>query len=79
VVSPRTGRLDRIKKLPVYAREGVGHLWLIDPLQRTLEVLRLESGRWTIIGTHGDDRIRAEPFEAIELELSALWTDAAAE
>jgi Uma2 family endonuclease len=80
VVSPKTGRLDRLKKLPVYAREGIGHLWLVDPLQRTLEVLRLDDGRWTIVATHGDDdRVRAEPFEAVELELSALWTDGAAE
>jgi Uma2 family endonuclease len=80
VVSPKTGRLDRRKKLPVSAREGIGHLWLVDPLQRTLEVLRLDDGRWTIVATHGDDDcVRAEPFEAVGLELSALWTDGAAE
>ena len=48
--------------------------WLIDPLARTLEVLKLESGRWTILATHaGNEVVRAEPFEAIELELAALW------
>jgi Uma2 family endonuclease len=41
-----------------------------------LEVLRLESGRWLTLAVHRDDaRIRAEPFEAIELELGALWAD----
>ena len=48
--------------------------WLIDPLARTLEVLKLEGGRWTILATHaGNEIVRAEPFEAIELELAALW------
>jgi len=48
--------------------------WLIDPLARTLEVLKLEHGRWTILATEvGSAVVRAEPFEAIELELAALW------
>jgi len=43
-------------------------------LSRTLEVLRLEGGCWTILAMHaGDEVVRAEPFEAIELELAALW------
>ena len=42
VVSPSTGRSDRVLKMPVYAREQVGHLWLVDPRLRTLEVYRLE-------------------------------------
>ncbi len=78
VLSPRTARLDRTDKLPIYAREQVAHAWLIDPLARTLEVLRLENGRWSIVGTHGGDaRVHAEPFEAIELDLGFLWADLA--
>ena len=74
VLSPSTASLDRVKKLAIYAREQVGHAWLVDPDARTLEVLRLESGRWTILATHGGDEVaRAEPFADIELELSALW------
>lgn len=76
VLSPSTARLDRAKKLAIYARERVQHTWLIDPAARTLEVLRLENGRWTILATHaGDEIVRAEPFDAIEIELAALWTD----
>ena len=76
VLSPSTSRLDRAQKLAVYARERVPHAWLIDPLARTLEVLRLDSGRWTILATHaGAEVVRAEPFAEIELELSSLWAD----
>ncbi len=76
ILSPSTASLDRVKKLAVYAREQVAHAWLIDPLARTLEVLRLDAGRWTILATRaGDDIVRAEPFTAIALELSALWAD----
>jgi Uma2 family endonuclease len=74
VLSPSTASLDRVKKLTIYAREEVSHAWLIDPDARTLEVLRLESGRWTILATHaGAEVVRAEPFVDVELELAALW------
>jgi len=76
VLSPSTSRLDRADKLPIYAREQVRHAWLVDPITRTLEVLRLERERWVILATHaGDAKFRAEPFDAIELELGALWAD----
>jgi Uma2 family endonuclease len=76
VLSPGTARLDRQKKLAIYAREGVGHAWLLDPLQRTLEILRLEGSHWVIVGIHADqDEVKAEPFEATSLELARLWAD----
>ena len=74
VISPSTAQIDRAKKLRIYAREQVRHAWLIDPLARTLEVLRLENDRWSIVTTAREsETFRAEPFEAIELELSLLW------
>ena len=76
VLSPSTATIDRAKKLRIYAREQVAHAWLIDPIVRTLEVLRLEHGRWTILGTHaGSDVVRAEPFTEIDLDLASLWAD----
>lgn len=74
VLSPRTAKYDRTDKLPIYARERVGWAWLVDPLLRTLEALRRDGERWTLLGTWRDDAlVRAEPFDAIELELAALW------
>jgi len=65
-----------VQKLAIYAREGVAHAWLVDPDAGTLEVLRLEHARWTILATHaGADVVRAEPFAEIEIALSALWAD----
>ena len=76
ILSPSTAQLDRAKKLAIYAREQVPFAWLIDPSLGTLEVLRLDGGRWTILGAHyGDEVVRAEPFTEIELELSAFWAD----
>jgi len=74
VVSPDTGRLDRTRKMPVYAREGVRHLWLVDPLARTLEVYRLEAGGWVVAGAHGGDVSECvEPFADLTLEVRRWW------
>jgi Uma2 family endonuclease len=74
VVSPSTEAIDRGRKLRIYAREGVAHAWLVDPLRRSLEVLTLESGTFSQLDEHhGDARVRARPFDAIELELRSLW------
>lgn len=60
--------------MPLFAREGVAHLWLLSPGARTLEVYRLADGRWLLLGTHeGNAVVRAEPFDAVELDLAPLW------
>jgi Uma2 family endonuclease len=74
VLSPGTYRLDRVKKLAAYARAGVSHAWLVNPSERTLEILRRQRARWVIVATHGGDTIvRAEPFEAVAIDLLELW------
>jgi Uma2 family endonuclease len=74
ILSPSTARLDRVKKKRVYAREGVVHCWLIDPLARTLEVYRLREGHWVELGSFAaESRVRVEPFDAIELQLADLF------
>jgi Uma2 family endonuclease len=76
ILSPATARLDRVQKLAVYARERVPHVWLLDPATRVLEVLVLEHARWVVHATFGaDERIRAVPFDAIEIELVSVWGD----
>jgi Uma2 family endonuclease len=74
VLSPSTAATDRAEKLPIYAREHVGHVWLVDPIAKTLEACHLESGRWVLLGTWRDDaKVRVAPFDAFELELAGLW------
>jgi Uma2 family endonuclease len=74
VLSPHNERHDRLRKMPVYARGDVRHAWLVDPLDRTVEVLRLEAGKWTSVTTYRKDQIiKAEPFEAVEIDLLPVW------
>jgi Uma2 family endonuclease len=74
VLSPSTLALDRDKKTKAYAREGVPHLWLVDPLARSLEAWRWEGGGWARQGAwRGAAIVRAEPFFELALELAVLW------
>ena len=76
VLSKSTEEHDREEKMPVYAREGVKHAWLIDPVAKTLEVYTLSAqgrcGEPAV--SSGVEVVRAAPFDAIGLDLSALWT-----
>jgi Uma2 family endonuclease len=73
-LSPSTSRLDRFKKLPIYARENVAYAWIIDANLQSFEAFRLEDGRWTYIAQEtGDQLIRVEPFEAVQINLAELW------
>ncbi|MGC9193926.1 MAG: Uma2 family endonuclease [Syntrophobacteraceae bacterium] len=74
ILSPSTYRLDKIIKMPIYATCGVGFFWLIDPINRTLDAYRLESGKWVASGSfYEDDKVRAEPFQEVEFNLGDLW------
>ena len=74
VLSPSTEAYDRGRKLRVYRREGITHVWFVDPAERILEVFRLTGDLYALVDTWSDgDRVRAEPFDAIELDLAQLW------
>ncbi len=72
--SNSTRRHDLTVKMPMYLRHGVGHVWLVEPELRTLQVCRHSPAGWvTVLHAVGDDLVRAPPFDAVELDLAALW------
>ncbi|MCY3873772.1 MAG: Uma2 family endonuclease [Rhodobacteraceae bacterium] len=76
VLSPSTRRLDVNEKRALYAREGVGHLWFVDPDARTLEAFELREGQWLLLATLADDApVSLPPFDAITFPLDALWPE----
>ena len=75
VLSPSTQAIDRAEKMAIYLRERVSHVWLIDPLERLVEIYRHNGASWLRAAVHhGDETVRAEPFESVEMQLSWLWT-----
>lgn len=73
VLSPHSSRTSSVK-LPIYAREQVRHVWLVDPLARTLVVFRHTGAQWLLVADYGDGRaVRVEPFDAVELDIERVW------
>lgn len=73
-MSPSTARLDRGRKREIYATAGVPHLWYVDPVHHTLEVLALDGASYRVTVTAGEaDRSLLPPFEVVELDLARLW------
>ena len=74
VLSPSTRKHDLTGKRPIYARAGIGHLWFVDPMDRTLEAFGLRDGEWVVVASVRDeDPVRVRPFDAIEFSLAELW------
>lgn len=76
MLSKSTEDHDREEKMPIFAREGVRHAWLVDPITKTLEVDTLDAnGRWSApVISRDAEIVRAVHFDAIDLDLSILWT-----
>jgi Uma2 family endonuclease len=76
ILSASTESKDREIKMPIYARYGVPHAWLIDPRSRTLEAYLLDGKGWRVIGRFsGNTSVSAQPFEAVAIDLGVLWGD----
>jgi Uma2 family endonuclease len=74
VLSPSGETFDRLTKLPRYALAGITHLWLVDPLQRRLEVYGRLDLRWILLEQYsGQAAVIAPPFEEVAIELAPLW------
>jgi Uma2 family endonuclease len=74
VLSPSTRRLDRLKKLPIYARERVPFTWFVDPLERTVEIFKLVGDTWQLVHVYGgDEQMAVPPFEELTIDLRTMW------
>ena len=74
ILSPSTGRWDRIVKMNMYAEAGVSWAWLIDPVDTTLEVYELVDGLWRrTLAVAEATMVHTEPFPSAALDLGGWW------
>ncbi|WP_129349842.1 Uma2 family endonuclease [Sorangium cellulosum] len=73
ILSPSNKQNDLFKKLRTYQRCRVPHTWILDPEAEALVVHRwTPEGCLIVLTADGHERIRAEPFEAVELSVRGL-------
>ena len=76
VLSPSNETHDRVDKLQSYYAAGVPHYWLANPVERVLEVYRRTDLAYALVlAAKAGQRIRAEPFDAVELPVNQLFGD----
>ena len=74
ILSPSTRHIDRRRKLALYAAHEVTWYWIVDPIERTIEVRRLETGTYRLVATLEGDAPRAlPPFDNLALDPAAVW------
>src|SRR6266404_6311871 len=70
ILSASNARDDQVTKFDTYRRCGVPHYWIADPVLLTLRVFRwTPDGYLVVVNAQAGQRVRAEPFDAIELEV----------
>jgi Uma2 family endonuclease len=76
IVSGSNRRNDVVRKKRIYHRSEIGHYWILDPDEATLSVYRWHpDGYLEVLAAERGQRVRAEPFDAIELAVGVLFGD----
>ncbi len=78
ILSPSTATRDRVLKPKLYARAGVQELWLVDPAERSIEVLRNSPGGFRryaeyALGEEGRDILRSPMFPELRIPLREIF------
>jgi Uma2 family endonuclease len=76
IISTTNAGNDLLKKRRIYHRHGVPHYWIIDPRDESLTVLRwAPEGYVGVLLAERSERVRAEPFTAVEWLVGVLFGD----
>jgi len=74
ILSPWSDRRDRVAKAGLYARYGIRHYWIVDPVARTLEVYEGEGAEYRPVARHeGAGSVRTTLFPDLEIDLGRVW------
>ena len=74
ILSPGNPRVDTVRKMRVYHRCRIPSYWIVDPRDETLTIYRWsEPGYLAILIAERGERVRAEPFDAVELSVGTLF------
>ncbi len=75
IISPSSGRHDRVTKFNGYAAIACPEYWLIDPDSRLLEQFVLEDGHYRLAARPAEDALfEPKTFPGLSIPLKSLWT-----
>ncbi len=74
VLSPESGRTDRLEKLMLYAECGVPEYWIVDLDLQVIDCLVNEGGRY-VLSPPTDGRYRSLRLPEIQIDVLEFWRD----
>lgn len=76
ILSSSNKRIDLVRKKRLYHAHRVAHYWIVDPDLEILTVHRWHAdGYLDVLAAERGQRVRAEPFDQIELSVGVLFGD----
>lgn len=74
IFSPTTAERDRTYKKTLYARHRVREYWMVDPEEKTVEVMTLGKAGFESSGTYGkSDILRSSIFSGLAIKLCEVF------
>lgn len=74
VLSPSSGRKDRLQKMRIYQKAQVQHYWIVDPEQKTLECFALRDGLYALVAAGMDEDVVEHPeFAGLAIALKDIF------
>ena len=74
IISPSNPERDVVRKRDIYARNGVGEYWIVDPEARSIRVMTLEGSTYSIIGEYGaGDKLTSPTLKGLGLEVEGVF------
>jgi Uma2 family endonuclease len=74
VLSPSTTRIDRDRKMKLYAEHGVPYYWIVDPVGRTVEAYTLVGAAYAAAGSVTNEPAALPPFPDLAIDPAAVWS-----
>jgi Uma2 family endonuclease len=74
VLSPSTARLDRDRKMKLYAEHGVPYYWIVDPESRSVEAYALTGTAYALAGRVMHEPAALPPFADLTIDPESIWS-----
>jgi Uma2 family endonuclease len=75
VISPSSRRIDRVRKMALYARSGVSEYWIADPMERILVVNLLQGKEYGQVAPDPDGMIASPTLPGLHVDSSEVFSD----
>lgn len=74
ILSPSTGKKDKVMKKELYERSVIKEYWIVDPVHYVLDQFVLEDQKYTLHASFGPgDRLTSNQIACISIDISNLF------